>query len=58
MFERKAEMHQEESFVGLEAAKKYVEKAQKSRMRYRAFLNNLESLDIQGKYLEMGENHV
>lgn len=54
MFERKAEMHQEESFVGLEAAKKYVEKAQKSRMRYRAFLNNLESLDIQGKYLDVG----
>lgn len=54
MFERKAEMHQEESFVGLEAAKKYVEKAQKSRMRYRAFLNNVESLDIQGKYLDVG----
>jgi len=54
MFERKAEMHQEESFVGLEAAKKYAEKAQKSRMRYRAFLNNVESLDIQGKYLDVG----
>jgi len=54
MFERKAEMHQEESFAGLETAKKYAEKAQKSRMRYRAFLNNLESLDIQGKYLDVG----
>jgi ubiquinone/menaquinone biosynthesis C-methylase UbiE len=54
MFERKGEMHQEESFVGLEAAKKYDEKAQKSRMRYRAFLNHLEFLDIQGKYLDVG----
>ena len=54
MFERKVEMHQNESFVGLEAAKEYAESAEKSTMRYRAFLSTLKSLSIQGKYLDVG----
>jgi len=37
MFKRKVEMHQEEAFVGLEAAKEYAESTKVSTMRYRAF---------------------
>jgi 2-polyprenyl-3-methyl-5-hydroxy-6-metoxy-1,4-benzoquinol methylase len=55
MFERKIETHQqEEAFMGLEAAKQYVESAQKSTMRYRTFLENLEILNIEGRYLDVG----
>ena len=54
MFERKVEAHQEESFAGLDNARQYAESAKKSMMRYRAFLKNLETLDIEGKYLEIG----
>ncbi len=54
MFKRKAEMHQEDFVVGLEAAKRYAENAQKAKMRYRAFLSNLEVVNIQGKYLDVG----
>ena len=46
MFERKVEAHQEESFAGLDNARQYAESAKKSMLRYRAFLKNLESLDI------------
>ena len=54
MFERKVEDHQEESFSGLDNAKQYADSAKKSMMRYRAFLKNLDSLNIAGKYLEIG----
>lgn len=54
MFKRKVEMHQEEAFVGLEAAKEYAESTKVSTMRYRAFFSILESLGIQGKYLDVG----
>lgn len=54
MFKRKAEMHQEEAFAGSEAAKEYAESTNKSSMRYRAFLSNLNTLSIQGKYLDVG----
>lgn len=55
MFERKIEVHQEEAFEGLEAAKKYAENAQKSTMKYGTFLERLQSLKIQGKkYLDVG----
>ena len=54
MFKRKVEIHQEEAFEGLEAAKKYAEEAQKSKMRYQAFLERLKSLDIKGRYLDVG----
>ena len=51
MFKRKVEIHQEEAFAGSEAAKEYAESTNKSSMRYRAFLSNLNTLSIQGKYL-------
>ncbi len=54
MFERKVESHQEEAFSGIENARKYAESAQKSMLRYRAFLENLQSLDVEGRYLEIG----
>ncbi|MEA3326157.1 MAG: class I SAM-dependent methyltransferase [Chloroflexota bacterium] len=54
MFKRKVEMHQEEAFAGLEAAKEYAKSTQKTRMRYRAFLSNLKFFSIQGKYLDVG----
>jgi hypothetical protein len=55
MFKRIVETHQKGAFEGLEAAKEYAESAQKSSAkRYAAFLNNLKSLDIQGKYLDVG----
>ena len=54
MFERKVESHQEEAFLGIENARKYAESAQKSKLKYRAFLENLQSLDIEGRYLEIG----
>ena len=54
MFERKVEAHQEESFSGLDNAKQYAESAKKSMLRYRAFLKNLGTLDIKGRYLEVG----
>ena len=54
MFERKVEAHQEESFSGPDNARQYAESAKKSMLRYRTFLKKLESLDIKGKYLEIG----
>ena len=54
MFKRKVEMHQEETFVGLEAAREYAENTNVSTMRYRAFFSNLEALSIQGKLLDVG----
>lgn len=54
MFKRKIEEHQDEAFVGLDAAKEYAKHAQKSTIRYRAFLENLKTLSIQGRYLDVG----
>ncbi len=54
MFKRKIEIHHEEAFEGLEAAKQYAEEAQKSKMRYRAFLERIKSLDVKGRYLDVG----
>jgi 2-polyprenyl-3-methyl-5-hydroxy-6-metoxy-1,4-benzoquinol methylase len=54
MFKRRVETDQEEALMGLEAAKEYAEIAQKSTMRYRAFLNNIKSLSIKGRYLDVG----
>ncbi|MEA1875258.1 MAG: class I SAM-dependent methyltransferase [Bacteroidota bacterium] len=53
MFKRKVEMYQEEAFMGLEAAREYAASAGKSTIRYRAFLNKLKTLIIQGKYLDV-----
>jgi 2-polyprenyl-3-methyl-5-hydroxy-6-metoxy-1,4-benzoquinol methylase len=54
MFKRKIEINHEEVFEGLEAARKYAEEAQKSTMRYQAFLERLKSLGIKGRYLDVG----
>jgi ubiquinone/menaquinone biosynthesis C-methylase UbiE len=54
MFKRKVETHQDETFVGLESARAFAESAEKSAIRYQAFLDRLKTLDIQGKYLEVG----
>lgn len=54
MFKRKIEIHQEEAFEGLEAAREYANEAQKSTRRYMAFLDRLESLGIRGRYLDVG----
>ena len=54
MFKRKVETYQEEAFEGIEAAKQYAEGARKSTFRYRAFLNHLQSLGIEGRYLDVG----
>ena len=54
MFKRKVETHQDGALTGLETARQYAEIAQKSRMRYRAFLNNVKSFNIKGRYLDVG----
>ena len=55
MFRRIVEDHQDESFSSIENAREYAESAEKSSsMRFRGFLNRLKSLDIRGKYLEIG----
>jgi SAM-dependent methyltransferase len=54
MFERKVEVHQEEDFAGLEAARQYAAEAQKSTMRYRTFFERLETLGAAGRYLDVG----
>ena len=54
MFDRKIEIHQDQAFEGLEAARQYAETAQKSTRRYMAFLERLETLGIEGRYLDVG----
>lgn len=54
MFKRRIEIHHEEAFEGLEAAKQYAEEAQGSKMRYQAFLERIKSLDVKGRYLDVG----
>jgi len=54
MFKRKVETYQEKAFEGIEAAKQYAEGARKSTFRYRAFLNHIQSLGIEGRYLDVG----
>jgi SAM-dependent methyltransferase len=54
MFERKIQVHQEEDFAGLEAARQYAAEAQKSTMRYRTFFERLETLGVPGRYLDVG----
>jgi ubiquinone/menaquinone biosynthesis C-methylase UbiE len=54
VFKRNVEIHQEEVFGGLEAARRYAETAQKSTRRYMAFLERLEALGIEGRYLDVG----
>ena len=53
MFKRIVEAHQEETFTGLESARAFAASAEKSAIRYRAFMNRLKTLEIQGKYLDV-----
>ena len=54
MFKRVTEANTEEYFSSIDDARNYAESAKKSMLRYKAFLSNLQSLDIKGKYLEVG----
>ncbi len=54
MFKRVTESNQEEFFSSIDDVRNYAQSAKKSMMRYKAFLANLQSLDIKGKYLEVG----
>lgn len=54
MFKRVTESNQSEFFSSIDDARTYAENAKKSMMRYKAFLANLQSLDIKGRYLEIG----
>lgn len=54
MFKRVTESNQDEFFSTIDDARNYAESAKKSMMRYKAFLANLQSLNIKGKYLEVG----
>ncbi|MBN2515537.1 MAG: class I SAM-dependent methyltransferase [Deltaproteobacteria bacterium] len=54
MFKRVTESNQCEFFSSIDDARTYAEKAKKSMMRYKAFLANLRSLDIKGRYREIG----
>jgi len=54
MFKRVSESNQDEFFSSIDDARNYAESAKKSMMRYKAFLANLQSLNIKGKYLEVG----
>ena len=54
MFKRVTESNQDEFFSNIDDVRNYAESAKKSMMRYKAFLVNLRSLDIKGKYLEVG----
>jgi len=54
MFKRVTESNQSEFFSSIDDARTYAENAKKSMIRYKAFLSNLKSLDIKGRYLEIG----
>ncbi len=55
MLKRIVEEHQNESFSGIENARKYAEEFEKSsKTRFRGLLNKLTDLDIKGNYLEVG----
>lgn len=55
MFKRIVEGHQEEYFSGIKNARKYAEESEKSsKMRFRGFLNKLNTFNIKGSYLEIG----
>ncbi|MBN1994915.1 MAG: class I SAM-dependent methyltransferase [Anaerolineae bacterium] len=54
MFARKIEVDQEQDFEGLAAARQYAVGAQKSTLRYRTFLERLDTLGVTGRYLDVG----
>jgi len=54
MFQRRVEPEHEEYFDDIENAREYAKHAEKSLIRYRAFLKHLQRFEIKGKYLEVG----
>lgn len=54
MFKRVTESNQDEFFSSIDDCRNYAANAKKSMTRYKAFLANLQSLEIKGKYLEVG----
>lgn len=55
MFNRVVETNQNDSFSGIENARKYAKEAEKSsKIRFRGFLNKLSALNVKGRYLEVG----
>lgn len=54
MFERKQEQHQDMEKYYKKDIEHVPEDSEKSMMRYRAFLKRLKSLNIRGRYLEIG----
>lgn len=53
MFARRVDAKPGEMFAGLEEAREFAAGAEKATMRYRAFLENLERLQIPGRYLDV-----
>lgn len=55
MLKRIEESHQEDAFSGIESAQQYSETVKKSAgMMYRGFMKEIESLELRGRYLEVG----
>lgn len=53
MIKRIEDVH-EEAITGTEDVKQYVEHVKKFKIIYKGFLKTIKSLDIKGKYLEIG----
>lgn len=54
MFKRVVESNQNDSFSGIENARKYAKEAEKSsKMRFRGFLKIMDDLNVEGDYLEI-----
>jgi ubiquinone/menaquinone biosynthesis C-methylase UbiE len=54
MFERVVECGQDGALVGPETAARYAEMAEGLMVQYRGFLKHLKTLDVGGRYLEIG----
>jgi ubiquinone/menaquinone biosynthesis C-methylase UbiE len=54
MFARVVECGQDGALVGLETAARYAEMAEGLMVQYRGFLKHLKTLDVGGRYLEVG----
>lgn len=54
MSKRVAEVHQGDTFGGIEEARRYAAEAEQWQFLYRGFLRKLRSLGITGRYLEIG----
>lgn len=54
MFNRVTESNQDEFFSNIDDARAYAKSAKDSMTKYKAFLSKLRSLNMKGKYLEIG----